>query len=228
MNNYLILSHKSWNASLPNMMKSLFPNDTWSFINDKNDFNYELVKEINPQYIFIPHWSYYIPEQIYSNFECIVFHMTDLPFGRGGSPLQNLIARDIETTKISAIKVTEEIDAGDIYLKKDLNLNGTAEEVFLRANKVVAIAITEIIEKGMQPVPQEGESTLFVRRTPEMSNIATDQIIDLESLFDHIRMLDAEGYPHAYLETNHFKIEFTRASLKANQSIIADVRITKK
>lgn len=228
MNNYLILSHKNWNASLPNMMKSHFPNDNWSFINDKNDFNYELVKEINPKYIFIPHWSYYIPEQIYSNFECIVFHMTDLPFGRGGSPLQNLIARGIETTKISAIKVTKEIDAGDIYLKKDLNLNGTAEEVFLRVNKIVAIAITEIIEKEIQPIPQEGESTLFTRRTPKMSNIATDQIVELEPLFDHIRMLDAEGYPHAYLETNHFKIEFTRASLKANQSIIADVRITKK
>ncbi len=49
------------------------------------------------------------------NFNCVVFHMTDLPFGRGGSPLQNLISRGIYKTKISAIKVVKEIDAGPIY-----------------------------------------------------------------------------------------------------------------
>jgi methionyl-tRNA formyltransferase len=41
-------------------------------------------------------------------------------------------------------------------------------------------------------------------------------------------MLDAEGYPNAFLETEIFKLEFTRASLKADKSIIADVRIIKK
>lgn len=55
--------------------------------------------------------------------------MTDLPYGRGGSPLQNLIKRNIENTKISAIKVVKDLDAGDIYLKRDLNLNGTADEI---------------------------------------------------------------------------------------------------
>ena len=40
-------------------------------------------------------------------------------------------------------------------------------------------------------------------------------------------MLDAEGYPPAFLETEKFKFEFKRASLKFNK-IIADVIITKK
>ena len=44
--------------------------------------------------------------------------MTDLPFGRGGSPLQNLIVRGFEETMTSAIKVTKGIDTGDIYLKE--------------------------------------------------------------------------------------------------------------
>jgi len=45
--------------------------------------------------------------------------MTDLPFGRGGSPLQNLIERGIKKTKISAIKVDGGIDTGDIFFKRD-------------------------------------------------------------------------------------------------------------
>jgi methionyl-tRNA formyltransferase len=44
--------------------------------------------------------------------------MTDLPFGRGGSPLQNLISRKIYNTKLSAIRVVKELDAGPVFLKK--------------------------------------------------------------------------------------------------------------
>lgn len=63
--------------------------------------------------------------------------MTDLPFGRGVSPLQNLIERGIENTKISAIKVDDGIDTGDIYFKESLNLNGTADEIFIRASEII-------------------------------------------------------------------------------------------
>ena len=46
--------------------------------------------------------------------------MTDLPYGRGGSPLQNLIARGFLETKISAILVEKQLDAGPVYLKMEL------------------------------------------------------------------------------------------------------------
>ena len=42
--------------------------------------------------------------------------MTDLPFGRGGSPLQNLIVRGYKETMLSAIKCVGEVDAGPIYI----------------------------------------------------------------------------------------------------------------
>lgn len=49
----------------------------------------------------------------------------------------------------------------------------------------------------------------------------------LEQLYDYIRMLDGEGYPKAFIETEHFKIEFLRASLKPN-GIISDAKIILK
>lgn len=227
MSNYIILSHKKWNSSLVKKCQLLFPYDNWYYINTKEDFTLKKVKNINPDYIFIPHWSYIIKEEIYSSYNCIVFHMTDLPFGRGGSPLQNLISRGINNTKISAINVVKEIDAGNIYLKKDLNLNGTAEEIFLRANDVIFTMIKEIIVKKPKAAPQKGEIIKFSRRTPEMSKI-NSEIKDITVLFDHIRMLDAEDYPKAYVETDFFKFEFDRASLKSNEIILANVKITKK
>jgi len=222
---FIILSEKIWNENLFDKLKKDKKN-SWYYIKKKEDFNLEKLDEIKPDKIFIPHWSYIIPRKIYEKYECIVFHMTDLPFGRGGSPLQNLIERGIYKTKISALRVTEEIDAGDIYLKKDLDLYGSAEEIFIRANDVIYEMILEIIEKNIVPQPQEGEPVIFKRRKKEQS--CMNKLNDIQKIYDYIRMLDAEGYPHAYIEINDIIYEFTRAQLKADGSIVADVRIFKK
>tara|TARA_B100001063_G_C16693536_1_gene518411 strand:+ start:328 stop:1011 length:684 start_codon:yes stop_codon:yes gene_type:complete len=227
MSNYLIVSHKPWNSSLIDDMKLTFPKDNWFYIDNKEDFNPENLQKIAPEYIVIPHWSYLIKEDVYKSYNCIVFHMTDLPYGRGGSPLQNLISRGFSKTKISAIVVDKQLDAGSVYLKMDLSLLGTAEEIFIRANKVIGEMVTKIINEKIKPESQIGTPTVFKRRTPEMSEI-TNELKDIDYLHDHIRMLDAEGYPKAYLETEFFKFEFTRAALKSNGSIISDVKITKK
>jgi len=55
--------------------------------------------------------------------------MTYMPYGRGGSPLQNLIVRGYRHTKLTALRMVEEFDAGPVYLKEDLCLEGNAEEI---------------------------------------------------------------------------------------------------
>lgn len=214
------------NTGIIHQLKKHFESEDFYFIEKKQELNIDYLKEINPRYIFFPHWSYKIPEDIFNNFECVLFHMTDLPFGRGGSPLQNLIIRGISHTKISAIKVIKEFDAGPVYLKKELCLNGNAEEIYLRASVIMSGMIDEIIEKEPLPIEQIGEPEFFTRRKPYMSNI--NELEQLVQLFDHIRMLDAEGYPKAFLESENFRFEFSRASYKSDNSIIADVRIFKK
>ncbi|MFC2132962.1 methionyl-tRNA formyltransferase, partial [Bacteroidota bacterium] len=179
-----------------------------------------------PEYIFFTHWSYIIPENIYNNYNCIVFHMTDLPYGRGGSPLQNLIERGHTHTKISALKVVKELDAGPIYLKRDLCLHGTAEEIFLRAGNIFIEMIEKIVRENPIPIIQQGEPVFFKRRKSEMSNMK--ELKNIMQVFDYIRMLDAVNYPNAFIENDYFKFEFSRAALKSDNSIIADVRIFKK
>ena len=67
----------------------------------------------------------------------------------------------------------------------------------------------------------EADMTTFKRRTPEQSRVPEGPI---ERLFDHIRMLDAEGYPPAFLEYDCFRFEFSRAALRTGR-IMADVMI---
>jgi methionyl-tRNA formyltransferase len=181
----------------------------------------------NPDYIFFIHWSWIIPEKIYNNYKCVVFHMTDLPYGRGGSPLQNLIIRGHKNTKLSALRVEDGIDTGAIYLKKELTLSGTATEIFERAGQIIKGMISEITENEIIPIQQTGQVTLFSRRKPHESLVNKD-VAEIEKLYDFIRMLDAENYPKAFLETEKFKIEFDNAKIVGENEMIANVRITKK
>ncbi|WNL26820.1 methionyl-tRNA formyltransferase [Arcobacter cryaerophilus gv. pseudocryaerophilus] len=213
----LIATIKDWNINNFYEFKNKFE-DKYNLylITNKDDLIYQNVKDLNPKYIFFPHWSWLIPNEIYENYECILFHMTDLPYGRGGSPLQNLITNKIYNTKISAIKVTKELDEGDIYLKEDFDISkGSAKEIYENAsNLIFKKLIPNIIKKNIVPKKQEGDIVLFKRRTPEQSNIKTLNDISINNLYDFIRMLDAPSYPKAYLELDNLKIELSEVIIK--------------
>ena len=221
---YILLSEKKWHQDLFVALQQQIPGN-WIWIRNRNNFTIEQLKALKPEYIFIPHWSYIIPEEIFNTFECIVFHMTDLPYGRGGSPLQNLILRGHKQTKITALKVDSGIDTGAVYLKKDLALVGTAKEIFERATPIILEMIKEIIDNKLLPKSQHGNPIHFKRRKAEDSSI--EKLEDLDLVYDYIRMVDCEGYPNAFIETEFLKIQFTDAKL-LNNEITANVRITKK
>lgn len=221
---YVIATNRKWYEQLSVNLSKLLGKH-FVLINSKEQLTVESLAEIKPRYIFLPHWSYIVPATIYENYESVVFHMTDLPFGRGGSPLQNLISRGIYETKITALRCVKEVDAGPVYSKHSLSLFGTAEEIYLRAAKIIEKMIESIVNNEPEPISQQGDVVSFLRRKPQESNI--EGLTKLEELFDYIRMLDADGYPRAYLETAQFRFEFERASLKEGK-IISDVVITKK
>ncbi len=132
--------------------------------------------------------------------------MTDLPFGRGGTPLQNLILLGFKKTKLTAFKMQSGMDEGPIYAKRDLSLSGRAQNIYLRAGKVSTNIINWIIKNNPIPKSQIGKATLFKRRTLSQSEIPKK--LTMRELFDFIRMLDAETYPKANIKYGNFKISF--------------------
>jgi len=218
---YILACSKPWCNSLTKQLK-LETKENFISINSSKDLSWKNISEINPKYIFFPHWSTMIPKKIYNNYDCIIFHMTDLPYGRGGSPLQNLIIRGHDKTMISGIKCTSEIDAGPIYLKKELSLNGSAKEIFARANDIIKQMIIEILINDPQPKSQKGEIVNFKRRNLEDGNLINAK--SLNEVYDYIRMLDAEGYPQSFVLVGDYLFEFSNASI-SNNEVVAKVKI---
>ena len=222
MNRYIIATIKPWNIAAYERHVGNLPGD-WTLLTDPGDLTLDKLEKINPRYIFFPHWSWIVPKEILERFECVCFHMTDVPFGRGGSPLQNLISRHIETTKLTALRMSEELDAGPVYGKLDLSLDGPAHEIFERVAELCYEHVIRIVAEEPAPLAQEGDGTYFPRRTPDQSVLPeTGQLTDI---YDHIRMLDAESYPYAFLDHGAFKLTFRNARL-VDGSLEATVRIT--
>ena len=214
MDSIVIATIKEWNIENYFKLKEKYGHEfNFHLISNSEALTEEFIQKINPNYIFFLHWSWIIPKNIYNNFNCVLFHMTDLPYGRGGSPLQNLIMNKVYKTKISAIKVSENIDSGDIYLKESLDIStGSAQNIFKRSSQITfEKMIPEFLSSKLSAKEQSGEIVTFKRRTPEQSSIKTVKDLSLTSLYDFIRMLDGEGYPKAYIEIENIKIEFSQA-----------------
>ena len=221
--NYLVVTIKQWNLDVYEKYISKLEGN-WSLITNKEDLTLKNIKKINPKYIFFPHWSWMVPKEITDNYDCVCIHMTDLPYGRGGSPLQNLIIKGHKVTKLTALKMTQELDTGDIYHKVSLDLSGSAQEIFIdSANKIYEL-IKFIIENKPQLQPQEGKVVNFNRRKPSQSEIPKD--ITIEEIYDYIRMLDADTYPAAYIDFGGFRLLFKKAKLD-NGKLTMEVDVKK-
>jgi methionyl-tRNA formyltransferase len=218
---YLVVGSKPWNRAVFDSSIATLPGD-WSFAGDRETF--DAVLNGPYRYVFFLHWSWRVPAEIVAGYECVNFHMADVPYGRGGSPLQNLLSRGHEHTVLTALRMTGELDAGPVYLKRGLCLRGTAEEVYVRATELAADMIAEIVRDDPVPVEQQGTPVVFTRRRAADSQV-TAELGSLDDLHDFIRMLDAEGYPHAFVEAAGFRFELTR-SARYHDRIVADVTIT--
>lgn len=222
-NNYIVATIKDWNIENFNLHTKNIPGN-WHLITTPESLTIETLTTLNPRYIFFPHWSWLVPEEILAMFDCVCFHMTDLPYGRGGSPLQNLILRGHTETKISALKMEKALDTGPIYLKVPLSLSGNAQRIFIDCSKKIFEMIRLIVELEPCPIPQVGAVTEFKRRLPSQSEVPNN--LPVLETYDFIRMLDADTYPNAFINHGDILITFSDATLTSADELITQAKIT--
>ncbi len=147
---------------------------------------------------FILSYTKLIPEEILClSDRNIVVHASDLPKGRGFSPLQWQVLRGLDEIALSMFEVNQEIDAGKIYMKKSLKFEGheLLSELRHKMGLLIVDMCVEIVAKINEIVPfeQTGEPSYFRRRTIEDDRIDINKSIVEQ--FNHFRIADNENYP---------------------------------
>lgn len=220
----VLASSKPWHREVFELEGRL-PGVTWVWVASPDELDRVLSRQQSVRYVFFLHWHWRVADNVWQRFECVCFHMTDVPFGRGGSPLQNLILRGCKDTVMTALQMDAGMDTGPVYAKRPMSLAGRAEEIYRRAAQLSFEMIEWMMINRPAPVPQQGTPVEFKRRTPDQSELPSHgQLADLQ---DFIRMLDAPTYPKAFLIHGDFVLEFEEASLTGDD-IAARVRIRKR
>ena len=67
---------------------------------------------------------------------------------------------------------------------------------------------------------------IFKRRTEKDGEITSD--MELDKIYDYIRMLDAEGYPRAFMDFGEYRLSFENAKLTQDGEILEARVIFKK
>ena len=219
----IIACSKKWFLE-SEILKKFLKNKNYIVLKNKNKITLKYLNKINPDIIFFPHWSYKVNQDIIKKYKCICFHTAPLPYGRGGSPIQNMILRKFKKSPVCAILMTNKIDSGPIYLKKTISLSGNLEDIFIRISFTIIQMIKILIKKKIVPKKQIGKVFKFKRIKKNQSEIKIER--NINEIFDKIRMLSAEEYPNAYIKKNNFKIFFSKP-IKKNNFISCNAKILK-
>lgn len=132
----------------------------------------------------------------------LVVHESDLPKGRGWSPLTWQILEGKNEIPVTLFEAVEEVDAGPIYDQEIITFVG--DELVDELRKKQGKATIKLIKKfvndypNVEGQPQEGEPTYYPRRTPEDSELDIRKTI--EEQFNLLRVCDNEQYPAFFLK----------------------------
>lgn len=140
-----------------------------------------------------------LPEQLRLHFHNLVVHASDLPKGRGWSPLTWQILEGVEDIPVTLLEAAPEVDAGDTYLQAWLHFEG--HELLNELRDGVGEATVSLCRQFVDSYPgilsgarpQEGEPTWYPKRGPKDSELMPD--LPLREQFDLLRVADNQRYP---------------------------------
>lgn len=189
----LLTDKNSWiNTHIENLVYYLLrKNIAVSLVHDQSQLQ-------DGDYCFLLGCSQILKRSVNKKFKKIfVVHESDLPKGRGWSPLSWEILNNSYQFYVSLIQISDRIDSGNIYLKKRFKLKGN--ELYCEWKKIQAnysfIVIKQflLLKNKDVSLKQLGDATYYKRRKPEDSELNIN--LPLIEQFNLLRIVDNDSFP---------------------------------
>lgn len=126
----------------------------------------------------------------------LVVHESDLPNGRGWSPVAWQVLQGKNEIPVCLFEAVDEVDAGPVYLRDFISLNGCEllPDIRLKQGvKTVELCLDFLQKWPLEPVPQVGEPSSYPKRSREDDRL--DPHKSIAEQFDKLRIVDNEKYP---------------------------------
>ncbi|MCR4378322.1 MAG: hypothetical protein NUV50_09565 [Rhodospirillales bacterium] len=155
------------------------------------------------------------PDVLARNQRNLVVHESNLPQGRGFSPLSWLILDGNNSIPICLLEATNNVDAGNVVYRDTIEFEGHElnAELRHRQGEATLSLCLKYMSSDAPPVavPQAGEPTYYRRRKPVDSKLNPDQSI--REQFNLLRIVNNERYP-AFFEIDgiQYTLKITKVS----------------
>lgn len=149
-----------------------------------------------------------VPQKILSQYRHnLVVHESDLPKGKGWSPLTWQILEGKNRIPVTLFEAAEKVDSGVIYAQEWVTFKG--DELIEELRHAQAEATLTLCRRFVESYPQilsqareqAGEADYYPRRRPEDSLIDPEKSIS--ELFPQLRVADPVRYPSFFEKLGH-------------------------
>lgn len=147
-------------------------------------------------------------EKIFKNLNLnrhnLVVHESDLPKGKGWSPVTWQVLEGKNRIPITLFEAVDAVDAGPIYGKHIIDLDGT--ELLPEIKHKQGLATQKLILEFVENFPnisgkeQIGSESFYARRRPEDSKLDINK--NIAQQFELLRICDNERYPAYFIYKN--------------------------
>lgn len=163
-------------------------------------------------FLFLISCSHIVGPEVRARYRhALVVHASELPKGRGWSPLVWQLLEGRNDIAVTLLAAEDPVDSGTIWARRWLHFEG--HELFGEINSALFKAELELMDyavqecDGIEPQPQdESKATWYPRRRPEDSRLDPQQ--SLASQFDLLRVADPLRYP-VFFELRGHRYEIT-------------------
>lgn len=127
----------------------------------------------------------------------IVVHGSDLPSGKGFSPVSWQILEGRNKIALTLFEAVDKLDSGDIYFKETVNFQGyeLSDEIHQKIGQKIVAMVLRFIDRypNLKQKKQKGRSSHYPRRTIKDDELPIHKTI--AELFNRFRIADNEEHP---------------------------------
>ncbi len=182
----------------------------------------EILKEIAPDVIVVVAYGKILPKEILEipKYGCVNGHASLLPKYRGASPIQWCIVCGESCTGVTAMKMDEGMDTGDILktVKTEIGAEETAEELFDRLSVITAELLVKTLadlESGnITPQKQDEEKASYAPIIKK--EMAQLDFVNKTATEIHNAVRGYYSWPCAYFFLENKRIKVIKATVAEN------------
>ncbi|NPA54637.1 MAG: methionyl-tRNA formyltransferase [Aquificae bacterium] len=183
-----------------------------------NEDLYQKLKELNPDIFVVVAYGKILPKEIIElpKYKTINVHASLLPEFRGAAPIHRALMEGKEKTGVCIMEITEELDAGDIYACKEIQIEDKDDIISLhdklaQEGATLLIEVLNKIEKNeITKKPQNHEEATYAKPIKkEEGKIIWEKFA--KEIFNQIRALKV--WPKAFASFRDKEIKILDAEI---------------